>query len=285
MKFTSKISAGIAAFGLLVAASAQTQNPVKFELPQVGNGAQTPAAAPQVQTPAASTPAAAPAVTYTEAQIMEAYGWLLAARNNMAELEFTPANIEAMAKGMTEAVTGKSLTYDGQQMGQQLQAVLGKKQQVFLGKVRNANLANTAEFFTKLKENKAVKELPSSNGLRYEVLKEGKGQIAKDGQLAKIHLVGAFTNGQVFESTLQQQQGGGIPEPVDVLVKSGTSAPEGLIAALRNMPVGAKWRLYVPPHLAYGDDGAPGIPPAATLIFEVEVFGVSDAPADLEPKK
>lgn len=283
MKFTSQLRAGVASLGLLLAASAQAQNPVKFELPQVGSGAQTPAGqtAPAANAAAPAAAPAAPAVTYTEAQIMEAYGWMLAARGNFAGYEFTPAQIDAMAKGMTLAAQGKDLTYDGKQMGEQLQAFLAKKQQVFLGKVRDANRANTAEFFTKLKENKAVKELAGSNGLRYEVLKEGKGQIAKDGQIAKIHLIGAFTNGQVFEDTVhQQQQGGGIPDPVEVLVKSGTSAPEGLILALKNMPVGAKWRLYVPPHLAYGDDGAPGIPPAATLLFEVEVFGVADAPAE-----
>lgn len=281
MKFTHKLSAGIAALGLLVAASAQTQNPVKFELPQVGAGAQTPAA-PATATPQAAAPAAAaPAVsvTYTEAQIMEAYGWLLAARNNMAELEFTPAQIEAMAKGMIAAATGKSLSYDGQQMGQQLQVFLQKKQQVFLDKVRAANQADTATYFRKLTENKDVKELAGSNGLRYQVLKEGRGQIAKEGQVVKLHLIGAFVNGQVFESTVQQQQGGGIPEPVEVLVKPG-SMIEGLTLALTHMPVGSKWRLHVPPHLAYGDNGFQGIPPAATLIFEVEIFEVKDAPAE-----
>lgn len=282
MKFTSKLSAGIASLGLLVAASAQQQNPVKFELPQVGAGAQTPAAQAPAQQPAAQPAApAAPAVTFSEAQLMEAYGYTLGARMNLRDLEFTPAQIEAMAKGMAEAAAGKELGYDAQQLVPQLQTLLQKKQQALMAKIRNANLANTAEFFTKLKENKNVKDLAGSNGLRYEVVKEGKGQIAKDGQVAKIHLIGAFTNGQVFESTLQQQQqGGGIPEPVDVLVKSGTNAPEGLILALKNMPVGSKWRLYVPPHLAYGDEGAPGIPPAATLIFEVEVFSVADAPAE-----
>ena len=264
MKLTQKISAGIAALGLLVAASAQTQNPVKFELPQVGSGA--PAAA-------------APAITYTEAQIMEAYGWLLAARNNMAELEFTPAQIEAMAKGMTAAATGKSLSYDGQQMGPQLQAMLQKKQQVFLGKLRAANQADTATYFTKLKENKNVKELAGSNGLRYEVLKEGRGQIAKEGQVVKMHFVGAFVNGQVFASSMQQQQGTALPEPTEVPIKPGEMI-EGMVLALTHMPVGSKWRLHIPPHLAYGDDGFQGIPPAATLIFEVEIFEVKDAPAE-----
>lgn len=285
MKFTSKLTAGVASLGLLIAVSAQAQNPVKFELPQVGSDAKQAPAAPAPAQPQPAAQPAAPAVTYTDAQIMEAYGWLLAMEKGLRELEFTPAQVEAMAKGMNAAVQGKNLEYDGKQMSEQLRAALAKKQQTLLGKIRNANLANTAEFFTKLKENKNVKELAGSQGLRYEVVKEGKGQIAKEGQVAKIHLIGAFTNGQIFESTLQQQQGGGIPDPIDVLVKPNTNAPEGLIVALKNMPVGSKWRLYVPPHLAYGDDGAPGIPPAAALIFEVEVFGVADAPAEQPAQK
>lgn len=283
MKFTSPISAGIASLGLLVAASAQTQNPVKFELPQVGSNAQAPAA--QIAQPAQQSAApSAPAVTFSEAQLMEVYGYMLGLRMNLADLEFTPAQIDAMAKGMTQAATGKQPGYDAQQIGPQLQAFLKKKQDALIAKIRTANQADTAAFFTKLKENKNVKELPGSNGLRYEVLKEGKGQVAKAGQIAKIHLVGAFTNGQVFESTLQQQQGAGIPEPVEVLVNPGT-APEGLVLALMSMPAGSKWRVYIPPHLAFGDDGAGGIPPAATLIYEIEVFEVKDAPAQPEAKK
>lgn len=276
MKFTQKLSAGLVAFGLLVTVPAQAQAP-QFKLPEVG--AQAPAApatpAPQAQAPAVS----APAITYTEAQIMEAYGWMLAARMNMAELEFSPAQIEAMAKGMAQAAAGKSLSYDGQQMGPQLQALLQKKQATFLGKVRAANQADTASYFTKLKENKNVKEMPGSNGLRYEVLKEGKGQVAKEGQVVKIHYTGSFPNGQIFDSSMQQQQGTTLPDPVEVQVKSGAMI-EGFVIALTHMPVGSKWKLHIPPHLAYGDDGFQGIPPAATLVFEVEVFEVKDAPAE-----
>lgn len=284
MKFIRSLSAGVCGLGLLAAAIAQN-NPVKFELPQVGSGTTTPAATTPA-TPAQNTPApaapAAPAVKFTEAQMMEVYGYMLGMRMNLAELEFTPAQIEAMAKGMTMAATGKQPTYDAEQIGPQLQEVLQKKQSALLLKIRNANLAATAEFFTKLKDNKAVKEL-SGSGLRYEVVTEGKGAVAKPGQLAKIHYTGAFINGQVFDTSMRAPEGQ-TPEPVDVLVQDGALIP-GMAEALLKMPVGSKWRLYIPPHLAYGDDGAPGIPPAATLLFEVEVFDVKDAPKQPEAAK
>jgi FKBP-type peptidyl-prolyl cis-trans isomerase FklB len=284
MKFIRSLTAGVCGAGLLAAAIAQ-QNPVKFELPQVG--AQTPAtqSAPAAQPGATATQPAAPAtpaVKFTEAQMMEVYGYMLGVRMNLADLEFTPAQIEAMAKGMTLAATGKQPTYDGQQIGPQLQELLQKKQQAFLTKIRNANLADTAAFFTKLKDNKNVKEL-GGTGLRYEILTEGKGAVAKPGQVGRIHLIGAFINGQVFESTRAAPQGQ-TAEPVEVLVQDGANIP-GIVEALKVMPTGSKWRLYVPPHLAFGDDGNGAIPPAATLIFEIELFEVKDAPPQPEEAK
>jgi FKBP-type peptidyl-prolyl cis-trans isomerase FklB len=284
MKFIRSLTAGVCGAGLLAAAIAQ-QNPVKFELPQVG--AQTPAtqSAPAAQPGATATQPAAPAtpaVKFTEAQMMEVYGYMLGVRMNLADLEFTPAQIEAMAKGMILAATGKQPTYDGQQIGPQLQELLQKKQQAFLTKIRNANLADTAAFFTKLKDNKNVKEL-GGTGLRYEILTEGKGAVAKPGQVARIHLIGAFINGQVFESTRAAPQGQ-TAEPVEVLVQDGANIP-GIVEALKVMPTGSKWRLYVPPHLAFGDDGNGAIPPAATLIFEIELFEVKDAPPQPEEAK
>jgi FKBP-type peptidyl-prolyl cis-trans isomerase FklB len=284
MKFIRSLTAGVCGAGLLAAAIAQ-QNPVKFELPQVG--AQTPAtqSAPAAQPGATATQPAAPAtpaVKFTEAQMMEVYGYMLGVRMNLADLEFTPAQIEAMAKGMILAATGKQPTYDGQQIGPQLQELLQKKQQAFLTKIRNANLADTAAFFTKLKDNKNVKEL-GGTGLRYEILTEGKGAVAKPGQVGRIHLIGAFINGQVFESTRAAPQGQ-TAEPVEVLVQDGANIP-GIVEALKVMPTGSKWRLYVPPHLAFGDDGNGAIPPAATLIFEIELFEVKDAPPQPEEAK
>lgn len=282
MKFITKVSAGLASLGLLVAASAQSnaqpapaQNPVKFELPQVGSAATPAAAAP------AAPAVAAPAKKYTEAEILETYGWVVAARMGLAELEFSPAQVEAMARGMALAAAGKAPPYDAQQIGPQLEELLGKKQQNFLAKIRNQNLADAAKFFTALKDKKEVQELPS--GLRIETLKAGTGASPKIGQVAKIHYTLAFINGQVFESSLQRG------EPLEVLVQvpskddpRGGAIP-GMVEGLQKMAVGGKAKLYVPPHLAYGDDGIQGIPPAATLIFEVELLEVKDAPKEAAP--
>ena len=290
MKFMSKVSAALVTLGLLTAASAQ--EPVKFTVPGVSTPAAQPAApakTPAAPAATAATPAAAPAapaVKFTEAQLMEAFGYIFVLQSRLAiqvqALEFTPAQKEALLRGITLAVGGKELPYDAQQIQAQLQEFMSKKQEVFMGKLRNQNLAEGAAFFTKLKENKNVVELPS--GLRYEILKPATGAPGKPGQLATIHYPGALLSGQVFDSSVERK------EPLDLLLQAanGTNpggAMPGMVEGLLKVGVGGKARLYIPPSLAYGDDGFQGIPPGATLVFEVEVLGVKDAPKEAPAAK
>jgi FKBP-type peptidyl-prolyl cis-trans isomerase len=280
MKLLPKFAAGLIGLGLLAGAHAQNgapapaEKPVKFDLPNVGDAGK----------PAATAPAAplAPAPKYTETQLMEVFGYVTGRRLSLAELEFTPDQIAAMARGMASAARGDQPSTDMQLIGPDLEAFMGKKQQLFLGKLRNHNLAESAAFFTKLRENKNVQELP--DGLRYEVNKAGTGALPKVGQMAKIHYTGSFPDGQVFDSSVKTG------EPVDVFVQLPTKEdPRGVIPGmmegLQKIAVGGKSKLYIPPHLAYGDDGTQGIPPAATLIFEVEVLEVKDAPKEAPAAK
>lgn len=286
MKFMSQVSAALVTLGLLTAASAQ--EPVKFTIP----GASAPAAQPAapVKTPAApAAPAAAPAapaVKFTEAQLMEAFGYIFVLQSRLAiqvqALEFTPAQKDALLRGITLAVGGKELPYDAQQIQAQLQEFMGKKQEAFMTKLRMQNLAEGTAFFTKLKENKNVVELPS--GLRYEILKPATGAPGKPGQVATIHYTGALLSGQVFDSSVERK------EPLELLLQAanGTNpngAMPGMVEGLLKVGVGGKARLYIPPSLAYGDDGFQGIPPGATLIFDVEVLGVKDAPKEAPAAK
>jgi len=145
-----------------------------------------------------------------------------------------------------------------------------------MAKLRNEQMSAGVAFFTKLKENKNVVDLPS--GLRYEIVKAGTGAVPKVGQVVTIHYTGTFTNGQVFDSSLQPRQQGAPVEPVDMQLAPGQLIP-GMIEGLQKCAVGGKIKLYIPPSLAYGDEGSQAIPPGATLIFDVEVLGTKDAPA------
>lgn len=283
MKLSTKISAGLVSMSLWVAASAD--EPVKFNIPSVTAG--QPAAAAG-QKPAAATPAAAaPAPTiapakpaapkYTELQVMEAYGWYMGMTMGLADREFTKDQTEAMARGMVAAAVGAPPPVDMQTAAPEIEAFLAKKTDVLMAKVRQKNMGEAAAFFTKLKENKAVQETPS--GLRYEIIKPGTGAFPKLGQMVKLHYVGSSVTGQVFANSSAENQ----PAAEFVLAApdtaGGTGTIPGMLEGLQKINAGGKIRLYIPPHLAYGDDGLQGmIPPSAALIFEIELLEVKDAP-------
>jgi len=293
MKFNSTVRTALVSLGLLTAAFADEA--VKFNVPGVSAQGSTPAtpakapAAPAVAPAPTAAPAAA-ATKFTEAQLLEAFGYSTMLQAGIADQieawEFTPAQREAMIRGITLALTNKSLPYDrtqAQQLGEQIKEFLGGKQQAFiakrdafLDKVRLQNLADNVAFFTKLKENKGITVLPS--GLCYEILKPGTGAVAKPGQMATIHYTLSLIDGKPLESSVESGQ------PVDLVLVAPTPTTRGTIAGmiegLQKVAVGGRAKLYIPPSLAYGDQPNGNIPPGAALIFEIEVMGVKDAPKE-----
>jgi FKBP-type peptidyl-prolyl cis-trans isomerase len=267
MKFISKLATGLLSMGLLVAASAD-DGAVKFNVPGVSN------ATPQAAEPAGA-PATAPAKPkFTDAQIAEAYGWYTGMRMGLNQLGFTKAEVEAMGRGLVGAATGAQPAFDPKEIGPDLQAFLGKKNEAYMLKLHAENVAEGTAFFAKLKENKNVIELPS--GLRYEVIKAGTGATPKVGQEVSIHYTGTLANGQVFDSSVERGQ------PAEMVLEPKQLIP-GMLEGLQKVAVGGKVKLYIPASLGYGDEGNQAIPPAATLIFDVELLGVKDAPKEAAP--
>lgn len=126
----------------------------------------------------------------------------------------------------------------------------------------NAKVGET--FLANNKNKEGITELES--GLQYEILTKGNGNTPKATDKVKCHYHGTLVDGTVFDSSVQRGQPAEFP--VNGVIK-------GWIEALQMMPTGSKWRLYVPPHLAYGDQGAGGvIGPKATLIFDVELIDI-----------
>lgn len=108
-----------------------------------------------------------------------------------------------------------------------------------------------------------VVTLPS--GLQYEILKAGKGEIPTAADRVKVHYHGTLLNGTVFDSSIQRK------EPA---VFGVTQVIPGWTEALQLMPVGSKWKLYIPYNLAYGAQSMGVITPFSNLIFEVELIGI-----------
>jgi peptidylprolyl isomerase len=113
-----------------------------------------------------------------------------------------------------------------------------------------------------------------------EEIEEGTGRTPKDGQTCIINYVGKLKNGKVFDSSIERGR------PFEFELGKGTVI-RGWEDAVSVMSVGGKYKVTIPPQLAYGKDGHGGsVPPNATLIFEMELVGVkggdsskSDKPA------
>jgi len=118
-----------------------------------------------------------------------------------------------------------------------------------------------------LTENKTMPGVKvTESGLQYKVLTEGKGARPSASSTVEVHYTGRLLDGTVFDSSVKRGQ------PA-VFRLDGVIA--GWTEALELMPVGSKWELYIPPSLAYGENGAGNvIPPNSTLIFEVELLSI-----------
>lgn len=120
------------------------------------------------------------------------------------------------------------------------------------------------EFLTINKNRPNVVTLPS--GLQYEILKKGDGKIPTATDQVKCHYHGTLIDGTVFDSSVER----GSPATFGV-----NQVIPGWVEALQLMPVGSKWKLFVPYNLAYGASGAgQAIEPYTTLVFEVEVLDI-----------
>lgn len=111
-----------------------------------------------------------------------------------------------------------------------------------------------------------VKVLPS--GLQYKVLKEGKGAKPQASDEVEVVYEGRLTDGTVFDATANHQGAKSDKFRADQVIKGWTEA-------LTMMPVGSKWEIYVPQDLAYGSRPSGKIPPYATLVFTIELLGIS----------
>ena len=125
----------------------------------------------QADQPAAASTSAKAA--FTDQQLIEEFGWFIGKRVGLTELEFSKAEVDTLLKGIALAASGKDSPYELEKIGPAMDEFMQKKQQAYLGKLKTQNLSANTDFFNKLKENKAIVELPS--GLRYVIVKQGDG--------------------------------------------------------------------------------------------------------------
>ena len=188
------------------------------------------------------------------------YALGLSLGNNLLSSGVSSLDYAKLAKGIQDVMEQNQpeISYEEAQtvindFFEQLQTLVG-------GKSQNEGLA----FLEENAKRAEVITLPS--GLQYEILTEGTGATPKATDQVKVHYHGLLIDGTVFDSSVRR----GEPTTFGV-----TQVISGWVEALQLMPVGSKWKLFIPSNLAYGAQGAgQAIAPHTTLIFEVELLDI-----------
>ncbi|MDX1692935.1 MAG: FKBP-type peptidyl-prolyl cis-trans isomerase [Ketobacteraceae bacterium] len=183
--------------------------------------------------------------------------------HQLSQQQFEGFSVEALLDGLTDALNGQPPQVNPDDINAAFKMIneqLQKEQQE-----KAESLSAEGEKF--LADNAKRDEVTvTGSGLQYEVLQEGTGEKPVATSTVSTHYHGTLIDGTVFDSSYERGQ------PAEFPV-NGVIA--GWTEALQMMPVGSKWRLYVPYNLAYGERGAGGaIGPYQTLIFDVELLEI-----------
>lgn len=188
------------------------------------------------------------------------YALGLSIGNNFKASGINKLNIDSFTKAVKDVMDGTKpeMTYD--EAKGVLNSFFSKLQEDKL----NLNKKAGEEFLAINKEKPGVVTLPS--GLQYQILKKGEGPTPKATDQVTCHYHGTLIDGRVFDSSVDRGQ----PATFGV-----TQVIPGWVEALQMMPVGSKWRLFIPSNLAYGERGAgESIEPNSALIFDVEILNI-----------
>ncbi|ALU42042.1 FKBP-type peptidyl-prolyl cis-trans isomerase [Pseudoalteromonas rubra] len=191
------------------------------------------------------------------------YGIGLQMGEQLKSNPFEGLNLNSVFEGMKDAYAGEAFRVEIPE----IQAAFEKINAEIQKRRDEEAKVLAAEGTAFLEENAKRAEITvTESGLQYEVIETGEGDKPAADSTVRVHYHGTLINGTVFDSSYERGQPAEFP--VNGVIKGWTEA-------LQLMPVGSKWRLYVPHDLAYGERGAgASIAPFSTLIFDVELLEV-----------
>lgn len=177
-------------------------------------------------------------------------------------------DLQVLMQGLQDGYAGHASQIPADELGaimSRYQTELKEKQLAAMKNIGAANLKAEEVFLAENAKKPGVVTLPS--GLQYKVLQSGKGAIPNDDSWVEAHYRGTLLDGTEFDSSYRQGK------PAVFQLKEATA---GWREAMKLMPAGSKWQLFVPSKLGYGERGAGReIGPNATLIFEVELLNAN----------
>ncbi len=174
---------------------------------------------------------------------------------------------DLVARGFRDAYSGRKLLLNDQQMSEtmtNISRIMEAKSGEMMKQDAERNKREGEAFLAQNARKEGVKTLPS--GLQYKIMRAGSGRTPKATDTVAVNYRGTFIDGTEFDSSYRRGQP--LTFQVNKMIK-------GWVEALQIMDVGAKWQLFIPSRLAYGEQGAPpAIGPNAALIYEVELLSI-----------
>ena len=251
---------------LSAAAAALLAGSLPAQQPSTGAPAAAPASAPAAAAPAAKKAPAKSGAPEGEANATSARSYSLGLMwgDQLRGTGVTPDAISAarIAQGVHDGITGKVTLTDKDRQNIQALATAGGE----------ANHKAAAKFLAENGKKPGV--VTTASGLQYQELQAGKGDSPKAKDSVVVNYRGTLLDGTEFDSSYKRGQ----PATFEV-----DQVIPGWTEALQLMKPGAKWRLFIPPQLAYDMRSRAPIPPGSALLFDVELMSVKPAAAAVAP--
>ncbi len=195
-------------------------------------------------------------------------GYMMGAENKKA---FSDLNIDTFSEGFRDAYAGKEDVLTKKQMEEILLNYQKQRQEKMVKEAQELAEKNKKAGDAFLAENKTKEGVKTTkSGLQYKVLKEGEGASPKSTDIVSVNYEGKLIDGKIFDTSYKDGKGTPIQFPLNQVINGWT---EGV----QLMNKGAKYQLFIPSNLAYGESGSPEIEPNSTLIFTVELVDFKSA--------
>jgi FKBP-type peptidyl-prolyl cis-trans isomerase FklB len=237
----------------------------------IGGSATAQTKKPVAKKPAAGTkatpakPTTSGSISSSQDSISYSIGMFMA--QSLKQQGMTNLNNALLQRGMDDALRGQKTLLTIDQAGDVMNTFQQKQYAIKNAESIKVSAENKKTGNAFLAENKAKPGvMTTASGLQYSVEKEGTGAKPTATDRVKVHYTGRLLDGTVFDSSVERKT------PAEFGV---SEVIKGWTEALQLMPVGSKWKLYIPSELAYGDRGAgQDIKPGSTLLFDVELLDI-----------
>lgn len=173
-------------------------------------------------------------------------------------------NYSLIRQGLINSIRGEKTNMTVEQAQEYIQKVMEARQAEKMKEKYGANKEAGEKFLAENKSKTGI--VTTASGLQYEVIKQGTGAKPAATDMVKVHYEGKLLNDTVFDSSIRRN------EPAEFVLNQ---VIPGWTEGLQLMPVGSKYRFYIPQNLAYGaNENNPQIPPFSTLVFDVELLEI-----------